>query len=448
MDRILFVSADGHTTAPPETFRPYLDSEYHGWFDALHRENENFARFAQAIQTPSDAVLEVIDRRHVMHPDGLQGSYDVRRRLAEMDAEGVAAEILIYGTQLATVPFFGVQNGAYPPGLRFAGVRAYHRWVSDCMAEADGRLFGLGDPGPCLDMEATVREVEWIADHGFRSIALPGIVADPALPPLFDEYYEPFWRACAERGLVLSIHAGHGYPQGRMLDFIERCTIGKTQEEIIAAVTSGVEGSPFEVDLIPREAMLSLMVGGVFDRYPNLQLALTEVRADWVPATLAVLDASFEEGDVPLRKRPSEYWHSNCWAAVSSIKPSEARLRGDIGVDRMMFGRDYPHYEGTWPNTWDWLRHVVGDVTEEELRMLLGENAVRCYGLDRDKLTKVAERIGPRPSDILGDQPPIDDRIISNLHLRGGLDKTYEEIDVDAISDLYDAVTTAATASA
>ncbi|HMG44241.1 MAG TPA: amidohydrolase family protein [Acidimicrobiales bacterium] len=438
MDRILFVSADGHTTAPPETFRPYMEARYRSWIDdALQRENENFTRFTGAISNPPPEVLEAIDERRAMRSGGLLGSYDVGRRLAEMDQEGVAAEILIYGTQLATVPFFGVQNGPYPADVRFAGVQAYHRWVADCMAEADGRLFGLADPGPCLDMDGTVEELEWVAAHGFRSIAVPGIISDPALPPLYDPYYEPFWRACAEHGMVLSVHAGHGYPQGHMLGFIERITVGKTQEEIIAAMVSGVEGSPFELDLIPRQVMWSLMLGGVFDRHPGLQLALTEVRADWVPATLDLLDARFEQGGTPLARKPSEYWEQNCWAAVSSIKHSEVRLRAEIGIDRMMFGRDYPHFEGTWPNTWDWIRDTLRDVPEDELRLLLGENAVRCYGLDREKLAAVAERIGPRPSDLLGEHH-VDPRVVANLHIRGGGTTSYEQIDRAEVSGLFE----------
>lgn len=438
MERLLFVSADGHATAPPEVFRPYLAADYLGWYDALVRENEAFTRFTSAISLPSAEVLDAIDKRGALRTGGLDGSFDVGRRLAEMDAEGVAAELLINGTQLATVPFFGVQSGVYPPDVRFAGVQAYHRWVADCMASADGRLFGLADPGPCLDMDATIRELGWAADHGFRSVSVPGIVADPALPPLHDAYFEPYWRTCAERGLVLSVHAGHGYPQGRMLGFIESITQGRSQDEIIAAMASGVEGSPFEIDLIPRQVMWSLMLSGVFDRHPELQLALTEVRADWVPATLALLDARFERGGTPLAKRPSEYWRSNCWAGVSSIKHSEVRLRGEIGIDRMMFGRDYPHFEGTWPNTWDWLHESLSGVPEAELRLLLGENAVQCYGLDRQRLLRVAERIGPRMEDIFTDAYDLDPRVVENMHLRGGGLDSYEHIDTAAVGALFE----------
>jgi hypothetical protein len=138
-----------------------------------------------------------------------------------------------------------------------------------------------------------------------------------------------------------------------------------------------------------------------------------------------------------MKKRPSEYWQTNCWAAASSIKQSEVRLRSKIGIDRMMFGRDYPHPEGTWPNTWDWLRDALVDVPESEVRALLGENALQCYGLDRAKLTAIADKIGPRPQDILGQHQPVDPFLIEVFDQRGGYRKSMEEIDVDELTKAF-----------
>src|ERR1700735_2057290 len=105
MDRILLISADGHATAPPETFRPYLESKYVPLLAQLEEENTQFTGFSSIITTMPDEVLQVIDGDQRISSGGLLGSWDVDRRLAEMDREGVVAEMLIYGTQLATMPF-------------------------------------------------------------------------------------------------------------------------------------------------------------------------------------------------------------------------------------------------------------------------------------------------------------------------------------------------------
>ena len=71
-----------------------------------------------------------------------------------------------------------------------------------------------------------------------------------------------------------------------------------------------------------------------------------------------------------------------------------------------MWGTDYPHPEGSWPNTGERLRTDFRDVSIGDTRLLLGLNAVECYRLDRTALQGVAERIGPRPSD-LGQDPDL-----------------------------------------
>ncbi len=99
------------------------------------------------------------------------------------------------------------------------------------------------------------------------------------------------------------------------------------------------------------------MLSGVFDRHPTLKLMMTEVRADWLPATLGRLDEAYEHRNAfSSRHKSSEWWRTNCLAGVSFMHKSEVEMRHEIGVESMNFGRDYPHGEGTWPNTFDYLR--------------------------------------------------------------------------------------------
>jgi predicted TIM-barrel fold metal-dependent hydrolase len=288
-------------------------------------------------------------------------------------------------------------------------------------------------------MEATLAEVRWAADHGFRGITAPCAITDSSAPPIFDRYYEPFWQTCAELDLVISLHAGHGSAQGSIIEFFRGLMKeSRSEDDALARMASGVKGSPFAPTLVPTQVLYSLMLAGIFDRYPDLHFSLTEVRSDWVPATLALLDRRFERGDTPLEKPPSEYWSAHCFVGASSIKKSEVRLRHAIGTSRMMFGRDYPHAEGTWPNTWDWLRDVLVDYSEAGARALLGENAARCYRLDEVALRAVGDRIGPRIDDLLGGGQPVDPRLVENFAQRAGYEKSYEEIDAAKIEKLFD----------
>ncbi len=173
------------------------------------------------------------------------------------------------------------------------------------MAAGGGRLVGVAEPGPCLDLDETIQELQWCAAHGFRSVFLPGSTADPGLPPLVDPYYEPFWDACEDLGLVLGVHAGWGQSQERtwqvfaMLKQMVESSNGEHRLEEMAQQLSEHEESPLRLDLGPRRVLWQLMLGGVFDRHPALKLAMVEIRADWLPATLAYLDARYEQGRTP-----------------------------------------------------------------------------------------------------------------------------------------------------
>jgi len=180
--------------------------------------------------------------------------------------------------------------------------------------------------------------------------------------------------------------------------------------------------SDFLVNVNPRRPMWQLMLGGVFDRHPDLKLVLTEIRLDWIPATLRHLDAIYDEhaANLPAKKKPSEYWPTNCLAGASFIHKAEVGMRHEIGVETVLFGRDFPHPEGTWPNTRDYLRDAFAGVPEHDLRLMLGENAINFFGLDRDRLTEIAKRIGPTVEDITGEAPDVRPELIEGFDQRGG----------------------------
>ena len=103
-----------------------------------------------------------------------------------------------------------------------------------------------------------------------------------------------------------------------------------------------------------------------------------------------------------LRRKPSEYWARQCWVGATGAASTRAdfELRHAIGVDKMMWGSDYPHPEGTWPHTGEQLRETFSGVPEDQLRPLLGENAARVYNFDVPRLKAVAERVGPAVGEL------------------------------------------------
>ena len=90
-------------------------------------------------------------------------------------------------------------------------------------------------------------------------------------------------------------------------------------------------------------------------------------------------------------------------AAVCDIAADSARAcaeRYRIGVDRIMWGADYPHLEGAAPVHRETLRYIFGGMPEEDIRRILGANACDLWGLDGDMLQSVADRVGPTVADL------------------------------------------------
>jgi predicted TIM-barrel fold metal-dependent hydrolase len=383
LETLLLVSADCHAGPPIEAFRPYIPSARLADFDEyLAAVRAYDARLAEVFVGTGTAMQDVFLERELT-----PGLWDADARLRDLEADGIAADVLF---PQGCVPFHGYPaNVTLLPQLHFpaddalraVGVRAYNGWLADFCATHPGRHAGVGVV-PIRDVAAAVREVEWAAAAGLRSISLPPISDD--FPAYNDPVYEPFWAACAAAQLPLNTHGASTRYYGSGPDYL--------------AVMFA------ECDFLNRRALWHLIFAGVLERHPGLELVFTEQRAGWVLPTLRDLDSIFDTPNSGIRAtlpaRPSEYFARQCWVGASFMSHAECAERHAIGVDRIMWGSDYPHVEGTWPHTTASLRKTFDGVPTTELRAMLGENAVRCYHLDGPQLRAVADRIGPPIDDL------------------------------------------------
>ena len=142
--------------------------------------------------------------------------------------------------------------------------------------------------------------------------------------------------------------------------------------------------------------------GGVFERNPDLRMVFAEQGADWVPDTMRIMDNMylymFQHEKQRLSLRPSDYWKKHCYVQAMFLSRREARMRDKIGVANMMWGSDYPHYEGSWPRSKEMVARALEDVPELDRRAILSENAARVYGFDLAKLDEIGSRVGPEIS--------------------------------------------------
>jgi predicted TIM-barrel fold metal-dependent hydrolase len=228
----------------------------------------------------------------------------------------------------------------------------------------------------------------------------------PALYPggtyFFDPALDPVWAAIQETGLPISQHGGVGAPT-------------YSPPGLAAILTLAYEHAFFS-----GRSLWQLIVGGVFDRFPELKVAFVETGAWWIGPALHEFDTRVRRGDdwtqfaAYLRRErqfsrlPSEYWATNCYAGISPFHGDQLPLHtlgsgyqaapGEftIGSDRAMVGIDYPHFETIYPATRDRVAALVEEptVTEADARRVLFENAADLYGFDRAVLQPHIDRIG------------------------------------------------------
>jgi predicted TIM-barrel fold metal-dependent hydrolase len=404
----IVVSADAHAApADFETYLGYVDPEHR---DAVAAKGElsstaitMFGGQDQGEADDDDPVRAIATRRlagmgvDVERTRDWLGRYGVDwvipddgdgRRLEVLESQGVHAEVTYSGPLLAgAVPaaMFAGANRADRLDLVWPALHAWNRWLADFCAAAPGRRAGV-IPIDLHDMDRAVAEIEWARDHGlFGGVVLPAMSATAGLRGYTDSYYEPFWSACEDQGMVVNLHTGaSGGPTDAM--------------QLYDAEHGGLLGL-YEVFVFSRRPLWFMIFGGVFDRHPDLRVVVTENGVHWLPSLVRDLESFFDtHGGAPLRKalamRPSEYVAKHVWLGGSLMRRDEAEMRDEIGIDRLMWGADYPHLEGAVPVHRETLRHVFAGVPEADLRRILGLNAIDLWGFDEQVLRAAADRTG------------------------------------------------------
>ena len=386
-DRLVLISADGHAGGNHDQYRAYLDAKFLEQFDAWRQRYSN----------PFKDLTGGTRNRN----------WDDERRLTELENDGVVAEVLFPNT---IPPFF--PTGAVvarPPTpedyeLRLAGVRTHNRWLADWCAGHPERRAGIGQIF-LNDIDDAITDVRWCHEHGLRGGVLVQPVPDDMkhIKPLYAPDYDPLWAVCEDLGVVVNTHSGGAgmpdygpYPAAGLLWIAE-------------------------TSFFSRRPLTQMIVGGVFERFPRLRFVLTEQGASWIAPTLKLLDSYHGQmkglgrigelkydAEAALPMKPSEYFARNCWVGVSFPSPTEAEARHDIGIDRFMWGSDYPHDESTYPHSREALRRSFIDTPESELRLVLGGNAASVYSFDLPRLQAIADRVGPTFAEL---SVPYDDGV-------------------------------------
>jgi predicted TIM-barrel fold metal-dependent hydrolase len=375
-ERFVVISADCHAGGSMDTYGQYLEAAY----------QEAFADWRAAYRNPF----------RDLQSKGRERNWDSDQRIAELESDGQVAEVIFPNT---VPPFF--PTGALvarPPTnddleLRWAGLRAHNRWLADWCAAEPERRAGIGQVF-LNDVDAAIAEAIWIHEHGLRGgILIPAVPDDCDIEPLYSKAYDPLWRVCEERGIVVNSHSGSGHPDYSSFP----------ASSMIWAI---------ETEWFAHRPLWHMIMSGVFERFPSMRFVLSEQGCAWLVATLHQLDglhmaAEFGrtgelklDPEAHLPMKPSEYFQRNIWVGASFPRPKDAAAMRKLGLHKVMWGSDYPHHEGVWPMSREHLRRSFPGWTTAELDQVLNGTAVEVYGFDLDALAGRAIEVGPTAAEL------------------------------------------------
>jgi predicted TIM-barrel fold metal-dependent hydrolase len=218
---------------------------------------------------------------------------------------------------------------------------------------------------PYEDGEASAREIHhWAGHKDYVQVLMLSRTAEPA----GQKCYWPIYQAAADVGWPIGVHAfgfggypvsGGGWPSFYMEDMV-----GHAQSS--------------------QSMLTSLVIEGVFERFPTLKIVLIEAGFGWLPSLCWRLDKLFlrMRAELPhLRRLPSEYIREHVWLTTQPMEEPAVRAHAMdtidwIGWDRLLFATDYPHWDYDDPS-----QVLPNTVTEAQRRAFFMDNARGVYSL-------------------------------------------------------------------
>jgi predicted TIM-barrel fold metal-dependent hydrolase len=302
-----------------------------------------------------------------IYEDFRTGTWDQKARLADMDANHVEVSI----NYPNTFPRFAGQGFAERADkqLALASLRIYNDWMIDdwCGGDGRGRLVPL-TLVPLWDPQLAADEVRRCAAKGSHAIAFSENPSKLGFASLHSGGWDPLWAACQDTDTTVSMHIGSS------------SHMPTTSDDAPLAVSMSLNSQN------AQGSLCDFVFSRTLERFPKLKIAYAESQVGWMPFLLERMDGVWHEGvgGVDLAEPPSTYVRGRVYGCIFDDLHG-LRSRDEVGLECILFETDYPHANGTWPNTLAVAHRLcreAGMDASEAARLVRG-NAIDCYGLER-----------------------------------------------------------------
>ncbi|GLR66387.1 amidohydrolase [Acidocella aquatica] len=313
-----------------------------------------------------DALLDSLTKGSWV---GAVPAFDPEGRLKDMRRENVVAAVLIGD------PIIGPRRTPVDVEAQIIYCRVVNDWLYDNYKDHLD-IFAPGIHLPFLDPKACAVELERCAAKGMR----PGLLPDALWDSPYDlPEWEPLWEVANALKVPLTLHIGGS-----------RHREGEQSESSWMSTTTVMAGF-YEASAAMGATLATFSIGGIFQKYPDLHVVVTEGGAFWLAGLMQFLDNYYNDRfgqsvrsmakGVSLEAAPSEFIKRQGHASFM-YDPLAIRLRHETSIDCLIWGNDYPHREGIFPDSQSYVERQFAGVPEDEIERITFGNAAKIFGFD------------------------------------------------------------------
>jgi predicted TIM-barrel fold metal-dependent hydrolase len=374
VDDMIIVSIDDHLIEPPDMFERHVPAKYADQAPKLLRRpdgNEEWIFEGKVMGVMGiNATVSWPKEEWGFDPSALAemrpGAYDIHERIRDMNRNGVFASMCF-----ATFAGFSgcTFQEATDKDLSLIMLQAYNDWhIDEWCAAYPGRFLPNAIP-PIWDPEVLAAEVRRVAAKGCQAISMPELPHLQGYPSYQSDYWDPFFTACSDEGVVMNLHIGQGLNAIQMApDF--------THDHFMVLAT--------QVSVL---SVQDLLWGPALRKYPALKVAWSEGGIGWIPFLLDRADRHYQNQKWTRQdfgnKLPSDVFREHALACFIS-DPMSLKLYREIGVDIIAFESDYPHSDCWWPDAPEALLAQCegAGCSDEDIDKISWKNTARFVGFD------------------------------------------------------------------
>lgn len=368
-----FISADSHVVEPADLWVNELPASLRDRAPRIeHRADGDYRLIDDMV--PSPVGLEgpmlvakmaggVERYRGYRYEETPAGAWNPAARLADLDRDNVVGEVLYPGG-------FGLALQALrDQDFGDACIRVYNHWLSDFCTHAPARFVGAGLITANGTIEQAIASAQYCADLGMGTLLLP----HDADIPYYDAHWNPFWETAQEMGLPVALHVAGG----RKALFRSQSALPATPPRFVPTAARLTRNR-----INMAEVVADLIWGGVPLRFPELKIVIVECGIGWAPYQMTMMNHVWSDHrrwiEPQLPEPPSYYFNRQFWITFEDDEPG-LRTLDFLNTDHIMWGNDYPHTEGTFPNSVETVQHQFAGLPEITKRKLVFENARTLY---------------------------------------------------------------------